>query len=529
VSDEARKALTEFQDRYGPSAGAAGPERFVQEQLGATPDPWQRKFLRAYGRGERRISVRSCHGPGKTAVAAWCIVHQIVTRFPQRTAVTAPTGKQLFDALFAEVKLWLKILPPVILDFFELKADRIEYKLDPEASYITARTARPENPEALQGIHSQGWVLLVADEASGVHEKIYESAAGSMSGHHATTILLSNPVRGSGFFYDTHHKLKSMWVTLHVSADDSPRVSKDFIEDMSARYGPESNAYRVRVLGEFPLADDDTIIPLELVEMSKMREVSVNPMAQVVWGLDVARFGMDKTALCKRKSNILTAPIRTWGGLDLMQTCGVVKAEWDATPESERPVEIMVDVIGLGSGVKDRLKELGLPVYGVNVSESAAMSERFVNLRTELWWNARDWFSKRDTQIIDDGNGTLSGELTSTKYKIVDSSGKLRAESKDDQKKRGLHSPDQADALILTFAGMAATAMGLRGRSDWKKPLKRGIKGIVNSKTSQHSRMKQTGCTAFPLATTVKCRGKQRRSGNVNPPLMALPPFSPAQ
>lgn len=489
---DTQQIFTEFVRRYGPSAGETGPEKFVEEIFAAKPDPWQRKVLREVGRGERLISIRSCHGPGKTAVAAWLIVYHQSCRFPQKTVCTAPTGGQLYDALFAEVQKWMKKLPPALQAMYTIKqSGRIELNGAAEESFASFRTARNEQPEALQGIHCEGgYVFLVVDEGSGVGQRIYEAAAGSMSGHNCTTLLLSNPVRTSGFFFDTHHKLKHMWCTHHITGVEdtegtySSRVSPEFVKDIIARYGQESNAFRVRVLGEFPRSDLDTIIPFEAVEAAKMRDIQPPPNAPWVWGLDVARFGDDDTALCKRRANTVPQPIQTWHGLDTMQVSGVIKAEWDNCQLDERPLEIMVDVIGIGAGVHDRLQELGLPVRSVNVGELPALSnQQYHNLRTELWFMAREWFEARECSIVDEidpEKGSLASELVQTKYSISDSKGKVLAESKKKAKSRGAPSPNRADALILTFASTAITGVhGSVGSRSWGKPIRRNIKGVV--------------------------------------------------
>jgi hypothetical protein len=366
-------------------------------------------------------------------------------------------------------------LPDWARELIDVKSDRIELAAAPAESFVSARTSRAETPEALQGVHSDK-VLLIADEASGIPEGVFEAAGGSMSGHSACTILLGNPTRGSGFFFDTHHRLKDRWWTRKVSCLDSPRVSEDYVEAAKSRYGEESNAFRVRVLGEFPLKDDDTVIPLELVEGAMNRDVAGSPTAQIVWGLDVARFGSDSSALAKRQGNVVSE-IRTWRGLDLMQTCGVVKAEWDALQATQRPAEILVDSIGLGAGVCDRLRELGLPARGVNVSESPSMANTYMNLRAELWFKLKAWLEARDCKIPKDEG--LFGELVSPRYGFG-SSGKMKVESKDDMKRRGLPSPDRADALCLTMATDAVTALyGVAPGGGWNKPLRRNIRGLV--------------------------------------------------
>ena len=251
-------------------------------------------------------------------------------------------------------------------------------------------------------------------------------------------------------------------------------MSDEFIDEMRLRYGEESNAFRIRVLGEFPLADDDTIIPFHLAESAQHRDVQVSEETSIVWGLDVARFGTDSTALCKRQGPIVTE-VRSWRGLDLMQTVGRVVAEYEGLPDSRRPREILVDSIGVGSGVVDRLQELELPVRGVNVAEAPSMGETYLNLRSELWFKTKGWLEDRSCKLP--SNDQLIAELTSIRYSFT-SSGKMKAESKDEMRKRGLQSPDLADALCLTMASDAATA--LSGKfSSWRGEIRRNLRGIA--------------------------------------------------
>jgi phage terminase large subunit len=468
-NNEIFKRYLELVRRYRPNAPL-----FVREVLGVDPDPWQVEFLEAISRGERKISVRSGHGVGKSTVASWAMIWYMLTRGPAKIVVTAPTSSQLYDALFAELKRWVKELPNAWGDRLEVKTDRIEMRAAPQESFISARTSRAEQPEALQGVHSDH-VMLVADEASGIPESVFEAAAGSMSGHNAVTILLGNPTKSSGFFFDTHNRLKDEWWTRRVSCYDSKRVSDAYIKDMASRYGEESNAFRVRVLGEFPRTDDDTLIGVELVDSAFHRDVETTD-TPTVWGLDVARFGTDATALAKRKGNAVTE-IRKWRGLDLMQTTGAVVAEYEAMKPEDRPVEILVDSIGLGAGVVDRLRELNMPARGINVAESPAMGTIYVNLRAELWGKMKAWLEKRDCKIPKDES--LLAELVSPRYSF-NSNGKMKLESKDEMRKRGIGSPDMADALALTFASDAGTALyGKAYNSQWGKPIKRNLRAVV--------------------------------------------------
>ena len=449
------------------------PVRFVEEVLGATPLPYQKDFLNAIAQNERKISIRSGHGTGKSTSASWAMLWYLLLRFPNKVVVTAPTSGQLFDALFAELKRWISELPPQLQEMLTVKSDRVELTAAPSEAFISARTSRAETPEALAGVHSDN-VLLVVDEASGVPEKVFEAAAGSMSGHNATTILLSNPTRSSGTFFESQTRMADSWWTQRWSCVDSPLVSDEFVQEMRERYGEESNAFRIRVLGEFPLSDDDTIIPYHLVESAVHRDLEVHEDTPSVWGLDVARFGTDKTALCKRQGPIVTE-IRAWRGLDLMQTVGRVVAEYEGLPPSAQPREILVDSIGVGAGVVDRLHEMGLPVRGVNVSETPSLKETYMNLRTELWFKTKGWLENRSCKLPE--NEQLMAELTSIKYSFT-SSGKMKAESKDEMRKRGMGSPDLADALCLTMASEATTALSGAVMS-WRRELKRNLRGIV--------------------------------------------------
>lgn len=446
------------------------PVGFVENVLEAKPLPWQKDFLQAIARGERRISVRAGHGVGKSTACSWALIWHMTTRYPQKSVVTAPTSAQLFDALYSELKTWINKLPPVLRESFDVFSDRVVLKGAPESSFISARTSSTERPEALAGVHSEH-VLLVVDEASAVPEQVFEAAAGSMSGHSASTILISNPTRNSGLFYKTHHDLASDWYRMHVSCLNIPLVSADFVAQIKATYGEESNAFRIRVLGEFALADDDTLIPAELVDGAIARDVAASASEPLVFGLDVARFGSDRTALVKRKGNVVLE-VKSWGGLDTMQVVGAIVNE----TKMDKPDEICVDTIGLGSGVADRLRELGLNVRDVNVAESSAMNPNANKLRDELWLSVKEWLATKSVKLPADEQ--LRHELVAPRYTFT-SSGKVQVESKDSMRKRGMRSPDLADALCLSFASNAAMVGGRAPKWVPGQALKRHIRGVV--------------------------------------------------
>jgi len=430
-----------------------GPALFAREVLGAEPTAQQEEGGRKLVE-RRRVSIRSGHGTGKSTFMAWCVLWFLSCYFPAKVPATAPTGHQLEDVLWAEIAKWHRTMRerfPVLGGQFEWSSGAYRMRAAPNESFSVARTSRPERPEALQGFHSEN-ILFLIDEASGVADNVFEVAEGALSTEGAFVVMAANPTRQSGYFFDSHHKMRSAWAALHWDGEASPRVSRTYIDNMAKKYGRRSPVFQVRVKGEF-VAAPDGVISLELCEAARIREVAVIASARTVWGVDVARFGDDSSALAKRRGNHQLAPVREWWGKDTMQTSGIVKAEWDATTESERPVAINVDVIGIGAGVVDRLKEMGLPAYGINVAEAPAVNARadrqFNRLRDELWWLSREWLEARDCHLCDDDE-TIA-ELTTPTYTIL-SSGLIQVERKEDMKKRGIKSPNRADAWNLTFA-----------------------------------------------------------------------------
>ena len=425
------------------------PVKFVKEALGVVPEPWQARTMRQIQNNDR-IAVKSGHGVGKSALLAWIILWWLLTRFPSKVACTAPTSHQLDDVLWGEIAKWYRMLPDGLRVLLTVTSDKVFLNAAPQESYAVARTARKEKPEAFQGFHSSN-MLFIVDEASGVDPIIFEVGEGAMSTAGAKTLLTGNPTRTSGYFYDVFNKMKKWWVTSTVSCSESSQSTDIYVQQMADKWGTESNVYAVRVLGEFPKDDDDAVIPRALLHSAVDRDIIIHPSEPVIWGLDVARFGSDKTALCIRKGRSMPNPIETWQGKDTMQVAGIIKGKYDKVLrfDTERPTAIMVDSIGIGAGVVDRLREMGLPVRGVNVAESASVDTLYARLRDELWFRAKDYFEGKDVTMCADDD--LIEELASVKFAYT-SLGKLKAESKDEMKKRGLPSPDLADAFCLTLA-----------------------------------------------------------------------------
>lgn len=440
-----------------------GPALFAQEVLGADPTDQQWDASRHLVK-TRRVSIRSGHGTGKSTFMAWCVLWFLACYFPAKVPATAPTAHQLEDVLWSEIAKWHRTMKekyPALGGQFTWSAGAFRMASAPNESFSVARTSRPERPEALQGFHAEN-ILFLIDEASGVSDNVFEVAEGALSTDGAFVVMAANPTRQSGYFFDSHHKMRGAWAALHWDGEASPMVSRAYIENMAKKYGRQSSVFKVRVKGEFVGAPDG-VISLELCEAAKIREVAVIASAPVIWGVDVARFGDDSSALAKRKGNHQLAPVEEWWGKDTMQTAGLIKAEWDKTPEAERPQSINVDVIGIGAGVVDRLRELGLPVVGVNVAEAEAVNEneerQFNRLRDELWWKGREWLEAKDCRLCEDED-TIA-ELTVPTYTIL-SNGLIKVEGKPELKARGVKSPNRADAWLLTFAELGAPPKPLK-------------------------------------------------------------------
>ena len=352
----------------------ADPALFVETILNATPQAWQRKALDAIAKHDR-VTIKSGHGVGKTAFESWVVLWWLMTHYPCKVAVTANSAHQLSDVLWTEIDRWARNMPPAFKDLLEFKSDKISLKGAPD-SFAVARTSRRENPESLAGFHSPH-MLFVVEEASGVPNVVFETASGALSTPGAKIIMCGNPTRSDGYFFDSFHTDREKWHCITVSCDEGEYVDPKFIREMADKYGGDSNIYRVRVLGEFPTQSDDVLLPLHLVEDAIKRDVEAAPTTPVVWGLDVARFGADRSALCKRQGNVMIEPIKTWQNKDLMEMAGIILAEHDAVPYQMRPQAIYVDAIGLGAGLADRLRELDLPAVAISVSETASLKDRF--------------------------------------------------------------------------------------------------------------------------------------------------------
>lgn len=418
-------------------------------------EKWQEEAFHDF-HNHNRLAIKSGKGVGKSAFAAWLILCALGTNSEIKIPCTAPSSGQLFDVLWAECAKWAGKIKPEFKQLlpYDVKSDRITLSGMNYEAFATAKTARKDQPEALQGIHGK-MVLAIVDEASGVDDKVFEAGEGTMSTTGAKTLLIGNPTRTDGYFYECWHKDSQRWKVRTVSCYDSGRVTQDYIDGMRLKWGETSNEYQVGVLGNFPSGNTQSIIGRAIIEEAYDNPPEDPNPYPLVWGLDIARFGIDRTALASRKGFVMPHPPRWWSGKDLEQTSMLVADMYFMAKPDDRPVDIVVDIIGLGAGVYDRLHHLGLPVTPCTVSRQRNIAPGYRYLRDELWFRARSWFESRRASFPLDRNSedmrTLVTELSSVEYDI-DPSGKKHVLDKHTSKV----SPDLADAFILTFGSAKA-------------------------------------------------------------------------
>jgi hypothetical protein len=326
------------------------------------PDEWQiealteiREAIRTRKDNEPvKIAVKSGRGTGKTAVEAWLILWLMSTRPHFAGFATANTGDQLDDKLWRELSLWWA--RAINKHWFQWSATRF-YQVDHKATWgVDALKWSENNPDALGGLHNGGrGQCAIVDEGSGVPAPIYDVIDATMTDPDSFVFVFANPIRKTGRFYELFTRFAHRWRTLTVDARRARAANKAQIEQAIEDWGLDSDYVRVNILGEFPRQDAETLIPLPLIEAAATRKAEDCERYRPVWGLDVARFGDDRTVLSQRRHR-RTGDILQWRGLDTMQTVGRVKALWDECLVDDRPTDIIVDVIGIGAGVVDRLR-----------------------------------------------------------------------------------------------------------------------------------------------------------------------------
>jgi len=419
-------------------ASAKSLEFFVRVILKVEPTDQQLRVIRAIDKGKRKISIRSGHGTGKTTMLAWIVLWWGIFREDAKIPMTAPTGHQLFDLLMPEIRKWKDKMPDALQHEVDMKVEKIDFA---NGSFAVPRTARKDQPEALQGFHASHLAFII-DEASGIPQIVFEVAEGAMTGESTLVIMAANPTRTEGYFYDSHHKNRWQWECFQFNAEESQNVSKAWIEEKKRQYGEDSDVYKVRVKGEFPSQSSNAVFPLQLVEDSIVREL-IDDTGAEVWGLDVADYGDDRSVLAKRKGAFFHS-LEFRRNLNAIDLVGWLIFEYREA--KRKPSVIFVDAVGIGSSIPALAYERGLEcVVGIKGSNTATNANRYHNKRAEWYYNLRELLE--NGRIPD--NDEMVGELMAQKYKIS-STGKIQLVEKEEIKKELGRSPDLSDAMALT-------------------------------------------------------------------------------
>lgn len=421
------------------------------------PEAWQRDVLKHIGEtvSEDDVvqeAVASGHGIGKSALVAWLILWAMATHENTRGVVTANTETQLLTKTWPELMKWHSLF--IGRDLFKVTATSM-FSVEPGHEKNWRVDAIPwsvNNTEAFAGLHNQGnRTFLVFDEASAIDDKIWEVAEGALTDAKTERIwcAFGNPTRNTGRFYDAFHRFRAYWHTKQVDSRTVRFSDKKKIAQWAEAYGEDSDFFKVRVTGEFPDASDLQFISMGLVKASLKRNLmdSQYKFAPVVIGVDPAWSGGDATAIWMRQGLYAKKLARITKNDNDMTVAGMV-----ARFEDEYRAQAVYIDLGYGTGIYSAGETMGRS-WALIPFSGASPSPECVNMRAHMWNEMRKWMKNGgvippDQQLIDD--------LTHVEIKPT-MDGRIQLKSKDEMKKQGIPSPNDADALALTFAAPVVT------------------------------------------------------------------------
>ncbi len=434
------------------------------------PDVWQVEILREIGEASKtgtmtingaivhgiRSAVASGHGIGKTALLVWLVHWFMSTREDPQIVVTANTTIQLETKTWRELAKWHKM--SVHAHWFIWTATKFYAVCNPKSWYAKCIPWNKDRAEAFAGTHEKN-VLIIFDEASLIDDEIWTVAEGAMTTEGAMWIAFGNPTRNTGRFRECFGRFKHRWKTKQIDSRTAkmadPNLLKQWVED----YGEDSDFVRVRVRGVFPRASSMQFIPSDLVEAARKRVLTKGDIkhAPVIIGVDVARFGDDQSVILVRQG-LAVLEVKKYREVDpitLGNLVAVAEDDWKADA-------IFVDEIGIGSGTLDYLRRIGRHPLGVISGAKAKNTRGYFNLRAEMWDGIKEWLRHGGSLPEDDQE--FAEDLIGPEYGF-DIHNRVQLEKKEDMKKRGLASPDVADALAFTFAAPVA-----KTKKDWYEP-----------------------------------------------------------
>jgi hypothetical protein len=457
ITDADRAALRAMLGHFipkPPSPYIADPAGWVRHHLGEHLWSKQRDIAQSVV-DHRRTAVKSCHDAGKSFIASRIAAWWIESHPPGEAFVvsTAPTYQQVHAILWEEIRAAGKKaassgkpLPGRVL-----QSD--EWKLDDGTLVGWGRKPADTNEHGFQGIHRR-YVLVILDEACGIPAQLWTAVEAITTNADCRILAIGNPDDPATEFAEVC-KPGSGWNTIGISAFDTPNftdepvpealrpllLDPDWVADKARRWGTESPRYVSKVLGDFPDIGQDVLITPAMIRAAQEREMEPGPWG--ILGVDVARFGSDRTVIGLRRGPVFRV-IGDYGKQSTTETTGrVVAAKRDTAAQ-----EIRVDGVGVGGGVVDQLVELGHDVMDMQAGAGAADSEHYLNARAEWYWALRERFEQGSVDL-DPTDEDLAAQLGALRYKFT-ARGQIQIESKDDMRKRKLPSPDRADSLMLT-------------------------------------------------------------------------------
>lgn len=471
------------------------PADFIREQLGGHLWSKQQEIAEAVAI-HRRVAVHSAHETGKSWLAArlcayWLAVHPVGEAF---VVSTAPTATQVRSILWREIGRAYRQgnLPGRInqTEWFMVESgERYSApRTDVEELVAFGRKPGDYDPSAFQGIHARH-VLVVIDEAAGVPESIFTAAGSLAANEHARILAIGNPDDPQSHFAEVCQP-DSGWHVIHVDGMHSPNftdelipdglrdllISRVYADELRAEVGEESPIYISKVLGRFPENTSNGVVPLSFVRRCQDSEHVWPESDEVVLGVDVGAGG-DETVIRERRG---VHAARTWRYLTPAWTDAVGHV-MEAIRETGAS-RVNVDVNGIGWGVVGRLKELRqdgahqAEIFGVNVGEASTNPKRFPKLRDQLWWEVGRELSQQQAWDLSAVDERTVSQLIAPLY-ALDSSGRIQVERKAETRKRLKRSPDDADALLLTFYAGGSAAAGIsEDRADpWEGRARAGM------------------------------------------------------
>lgn len=438
---------------------------FARQVFGVSLTPKQIEIADAF-QNNRLITVRGAVSIGKSAIMAILAWHNLVCYPEVLVTLWGPTESNLRDGVVKAMRELHDKMAEPFKSWYECGAEKFQRKVNPASCYAQMRLASKERPDSARGLHQTRNVVM-CDEATEVEDAVLEILMNVLSDKDPKILLISNPSRRSGFFAKTHidPDIAAHWVQVHASIEDGPNYDPERLAQQIAQYGGVTTSrYRTMVLGEWPISDEEGLIPLPHIEMAVSNEAFPLETAPVVWGLDPAGLGADKSVLCIRQDNKVLE-FKDWSGLNPTQLSYAIKDLYDKTPKNLRPAVISVDANGLGFGAYSAIKDLGLPAYECKFAGTPTRNqERYVNVRAQLYGEMAAWFATENVQIPN--NPKLIEELAIVQYE--EQSGKIKIELKAKIKKRLGRSPDSCDALALT---MAVSPSRYASKFAWNKPI----------------------------------------------------------